>query len=887
MRENKNNKNKENKEIKKVKKTNNKTVDKTDDKTNTRGYTLVIVESPGKIVKIQQILGNKYRITASIGHIIDLDPRKISVDIDNDFKPIYIVLDRQQKTVNELKKLYKNASEVLIATDEDREGEMIAWSIAHILNIENPKRIVFNSITKDEIINAAQNPTKINQNLVDAQKTRRILDRIIGYMISPILWKEAQTGLSAGRVQSVVVKLIVEKENEIKEFFQNDVNTYFKINGCFYTKKNIELKSQLYTLKKSKHDKHDKENNNKENNDDDISSNKKIKGTIAKILLDDNINSIMKTLSKSIFTINTIIKRESIQNPSPPFTTSTLQQEASHKLGFTTKRTMMAAQRLYEAGYITYMRTDSINLSDEALKKIGDYVIKKYGNDYYRKINYKSKSKNTQEAHEAVRPSNPDVIHIQQKNNIGQDEIRLYNLIWRRTIASQMKPAKYEITDIIINISKLKDYYFLSEIKTLIFNGFLAVYKFDHTDVDNVNEQEQHGGDGTNDTNENKHNLKQGDELKVKFIQARQEYQKPPVRYNEASLVNKLDPNNLNIGRPSTYATIIDKMQKVNYVVKQDNEGYEKEINIITWNGNDKNKITEETETILLGKDTNRFVPTSLGILVTTFLVKEFEEIMDYKFTAQMEEQLDDIAMGKLKWNKFLSKFYFDKFKPIIDRVKSNKTNTLINVRKLGNDPKTNEQIVATTAKYGPVVKKILESGKELYAPIKPPLTVDTITLDDALELFEYPIMLGKYKRKNVTVNRGKYGFYLKIGNGSNAMNITLNTDNYKDKYDTEEKVKLITLDDANKIIEEKEEENKKKILWEKSDNDNTFTILKGPYGYYVNVKPKKKTNVKYKKKNYKISDDVDFKKLTLEKVIEIINNSFKNPRRKFFKKKQ
>lgn len=847
--------------------------------------TLVIVESPGKITKIQHILGNSYLVMASVGHIIDLDKKSLSIDLEKNYEPIYTILHDKHDVVRKLIKAYKNTSDVLLATDEDREGEMIAWSLAKELKIKDAKRIVFNSITEKELKTAVKNPRPIDNNLVDAQKLRRVLDRIIGYRLSPLLWKSLnQMNLSAGRVQSVVVKLIIEKENEIKEFFQNDLNSYFKVSGEFTYKKS-KLEAILYEKKKKtkkdidedsdkKKKKKTKKDVDKDNNPEEYTG-----GKIASIIEYENISSVMKSISKSTFKITDIFDKEHFRNPSAPFTTSTLQQEASSKLGFTSKRTMISAQHLYEAGYITYMRTDSISLSEEAMKKIEKYVKETYGNNYYRRVQYKSKSKNTQEAHEAIRPSDPNVktVEINSSQKIGNDEIKLYNLIWKRSIASQMAPAKINITSIIVDISKLKDYYFVSQIKNILFKGFLIVYDFVNIEKDDR--------DNDDDLDLTTDNIKPkiGSELEANTVKAKQTYQHPPSRYNEASLVNKLDPNNLNIGRPSTYASIIEKIQKANYIVKKDNLGIDKEMMIIEWDGN--KKIEETTDKITLGKDTNRFTPTTLGIIVTDFLIKYFNEIMDYKFTAHMEELLDEVAEGKIKWVKVLDKFY-KTFQPLVDnlttKLKDNPDQKLSKEKVLGKHPTSGYEITALITRYGEAVKMTDPSNpkKYIYAPIKLPLTLDTIKLDEAVKLFEYPKNLGKYGKKDVLLQKGKFGFYLKVGTDK----ITLDLD--------EETVNKYTLEDAIKVLNEK----KSNELWSGSDSKFKYIILEGPYGKYINAKPKTKTG---KSRNYKLPEKIgdkeiktneDIKKLTLDDILKIISEAYNKPRKGFkknYKKKE
>lgn len=850
------------------------------------GLILVIVESPGKIEKIQHILGDDYIVMASVGHIIDLEKGKMSIDFENNFKPIYKVIDGKQSVVDKIKKAFYNSGDLLIATDEDREGEMIAWSIANQLGLKTPKRIMFNSITKKELLEAVKKPGKINDNLVDAQKLRRILDRIIGYKLSPLLWKSMGGGkLSAGRVQSVVVKLIIEKENDIKNFFSAGTSSFFKTNGDFLINKKSVMKANLFTTKKQEkiEDVNEVKNDDQEDEDSDSDdeSNKKtkskpkavIKGEISRIPKEKIAKEVMKSIMDSEFKVSSVTERESIRQPSAPFTTSTLQQEASRKFGFGSKRTMAAAQHLYEGGHITYMRTDSINLSDEALKIIGEYVIKKYGKYYHRQLNYKSKAKNTQEAHEAIRPTDPKVLGVSadSTHKISTDEIKLYTLIWKRAVASQMSPAKFNVTNINIDISEVDDYYFVSQVENNTFLGFLAVYNL----ANDTNEVEEKEDEKDNEINQKIEVPKKGTVLTPSNIVCTESYKTPPTRYNEASLVGKLDPKNLNIGRPSTYATIIDKIQNAGYVKKEDVAGEERDSVVFSWDGKPKSTLETEKKKILLGKEKNKFVPQSIGILVVNFLEKHFSSVMDYKFTADMENNLDDVADGKLVWTKVLGKFWKD-FNPLVEKLDKTivtKETMDENMRELGVHPKSGNKIVVTMARYGPVVKMTDKDNTNaiLYAPIKAPLTLEKITLADAVELFEFPKKLGRYQSKIVSLQRGKYGYYLMIGTTpKTAIKIALKI--------TDEEVNSFTIEKAISSIEEKSANE----FWKGSDSKNRYVVLEGQYGKYINIKPliAPKTK-KAKAQNVKLPADVDSETLTVDKVTEIIANYNANRRKK------
>lgn len=863
------------------------------------GLILVIVESPGKITKIQHILGDDYLVMASVGHIIDLDKSKFSIDVDNEFALTYKILEGKEQVVKKLKSAYSDCADLLIATDDDREGEMIGWSLAHELKVTKPKRISFNSITKKELLEAVKKPGKIDYNLVDAQKLRRVFDRMIGYKLSPLLWKSMGSGqLSAGRVQSVVVKLIIEKENEIINFFSQNSVSYFRTNGDFKNSKGDIFKSQLYTTKKQEIIEDDDENKKlangdetyetdetddekpiklkkskkskkKQNNDSDLEEikiNNKKGGTIARIPSEKEARSVLKNITKSEFKIVDTIVREKISQPSAPFTTSTLQQEAARKFGFGSKRTMSAAQHLYEGGHITYMRTDSTNLSEEALEIIGKFIIDKYGKNYHRKKTYESKKKNTQEAHEAVRPTDPKVLGVSPdtKHKISTDEIKLYTLIWKRAVASQMVPAKFDVYSTEINASELEDYYFVNQVENNTFPGFLVVYNL-------ANNKDEVDSNNPNDPNDPNFELTQvktievpkaGTKLKAITVTSTQDYKKPPTRYNEASLVSKLDPKHLNIGRPSTYATIIDKIQSANYVKKEDVVGEEKTSLILSWSGENSSKVLEKQNKIFIGNEKNKFVPTSVGILVDDFLKKNFPEIIDYKFTADMEDDLDEIAAGKIKWTKVADKFW-KKFSPLVEKLNTTikpKEMADANMRELGIHPENGNTIIATIAKYGPVVKMVDKNNPNsvTYGPIKSPLTLKKITLADAVKILQYPKNMGRYKDKIVGLYKGAHGFYLKVGTESVSLTIS------------EENIESFTLEDAIKAIEEKSSSQ----LWKGSDSKNIYVVKEGEFGKYINAKPLNppKTKTKTMGINAKLPDDIDLTSLTPEKAAEIIN---------------
>jgi DNA topoisomerase-1 len=799
------------------------------------GKILILVESPHKAETIKKMLGKNYDVIATVGHIMDLDPKGMSIDIKNNFEPIYVQNEDKKTVISEIKKVAKTADKIFFAADPDREGEMIAWSSAQILKIKDPKRISYTEITKDAITYALEHPRKIDMNLVDAQKTRRILDRIVGYEISPILMKIFSIlHISAGRVQSVVARLIIDKENEINEFLKKDINSSFKFIGEFKFDKNI-LSSNLFHVGKNSI-KNENINNDEDNVDDNDDENEK--GNVKIETLKD-AKELLEKFKKSKFSISKINDKILTRNPLPPFSTSSMQQASSNKLGLDVKRTMYAAQHLYEAGFITYLRTDSINLSVEALKNIGSFIVKKYGKEYHKETIYKSKGKNTQEAHEAIRPTDINQLEISGKN-INNDELRLYNLIWKRTVASQMTPAKIKQIEIHIGIDNMKKYEFITKTDTIEFAGYLKVYNVDEINNENVMINKI---------------PKVGTKLEMVKIVSKQTYKKPPSRYNDGSLVNKIKPENLNIGRPATTMSIITKIQERGYVVKKDVDGIEKEMTTLVLNNN---KIEETKEKIMLGKENQKFVPTELGMMVNDFLVNYFPTLMNYQFTSDMEEKLDNIAEGETQWLSVMKTFYKD-FHPIVEKVSGNLKELIKDKQRvIGKHPESGEEIIATIGKYGPYVK-MKQGKKTIQAPIQKPLTIDTITIQDVLKLFEYPKNLGKYNEEDVLLQKGKFGYYLIVGKEKISVG---------DKND-------ISLDDAIKAIKEKEA----KTLWKKTDGKTIYQVLNGPYGQYIKVTFSSKKSI-----NVKLPKDTDLEKLKLETVKELVAN-WKPPKRRFTKK--
>lgn len=784
---------------------------------------LVVVESPNKTDKINSILGSSYKVTASKGHIIDLDSKGLSVDIEHNFTPVYVELPLKQDVIKNLKKLYKQSDDIILATDNDREGEMIAWSIAHVLKLKNPKRILFNSITKKEVLAALNSPKRIDDHLVEAQKSRRILDRLVGYQVSGILQKTIRAK-SAGRVQSIVVRLILDKEKEIERFFNQEKSSHFKTFGEFKLSK-VKFESVLYQKQKSKTE-------------------------IAKIESESTMKSILSDLTKSKYVIDDIVNKEEKRYPSAPFTTSTLQQEANRKFGFSIKRTMDTAQKLYEEGKITYHRTDAVHLSDDAMENIGHFIQDQFGQHYYNRKQYQLKNDNAQEAHEAIRPTDVNTQDLKLSGKIGHDEIKLYKLIWKRSVASQMKPAIYDVVHIDINISKYKEYLFRSIVKNLKFDGFLKVYNISNIEKDDDEEESVVSIDKL---------PSKGDQLKLDHLKSKQEFERPPTRYNEASLVKQLDPEHLNIGRPSTYANIISKVLERNYIEKRDVEGVVKKSLVLEWTPNDK-QITEQQLEVSLGKETNKMVPTDLGRNVTEFLMKQFPELMDYKFTADMEENLDKIAAGKKTRTQVLKEFY-DVFEPLLDKAESNALKTKESMmRLLGKHPETGLDVHVSIANNKDVIRMCPKRGKCVYVDIPDNKNKDKITLEEALvllkEKMKYPKLLGKYKNKNVEVINTSKGLFVKY-----------NGNVYKLEDDTDD------LDHATKIIDE----STKDIIHEFEKDKVIYLVKQGKHGYgdYIQVK-----YPKGKPKNVPVPKDQPSKELTLEKVIEIVSA----PRKKYNK---
>lgn len=759
---------------------------------------LVIVESPAKAKTIEKYLGKDFRVVSSFGHIRDLKKKNLGIDIENDFAPEYEIPKEKTKVVAELRKAAAQSKNIWIASDEDREGEAIAWHLASVLDLdlETTRRIVFHEITKDAITNAILNPRKVDMNLVHSQQARRILDRIVGYEISPVLWKKVQPSLSAGRVQSVAVRLIVEREREIIAFKSE---SSFRVNGIFMTEK-------------------------------DKSDSNLIRAEAAKKFPDEKeAAKFLELCAASEYKVSSVTVKPGTRSPAPPFTTSTLQQEAYRKLGFSVSQTMTVAQKLYEAGKITYMRTDSTNLSKLALAKSREVIIAEFGEKYSKTRQFRTKSKGAQEAHEAIRPAYPDVATISG----NQNEKRLYELIWKRTIASQMADAEVERTTISIEMNN-SPVLFSATGEVVKFDGFLKVYS-ESTDSEHGEEEKAIIPP-----------VKAGMPLFYETITATQRYTTPPPRYTEASLVKKLEE--LGIGRPSTYAPTISTIQKRGYVMRQDRPGMKRQIRIITLS---KGKASVSVKTEIAGKEKSKLFPQDIGMMVNDYLVESFPEIVDYNFTAEVEEQFDKIAEGKLKLTGMLEKFYNSFHKTIENALEKKVKKT--GVRFLGNHPETGEPVSVKMGRFGPVAQiGDTESDKKpRFASLARNQLLETITLEEALNLFRLPRSLGMHEGEEMVVGVGKFGPYVRYNGKFYSLKKGLD-----DPY-------TITAQRAVELIREKEESDRKKIIKDFGD----IQILNGRYGPYITKD----------KKNYRIPRGDDAEKLTKEECMAIIEKTDKN----------
>ena len=761
---------------------------------------LVIVESPAKAKTIEKFLGGDFKVMSSYGHIRDLKKKELSID-DDTLEPEYEIPDDKKKLVSELKSNARRAEKVWLASDEDREGEAISWHLCEVLGLDEEKtnRIVFHEITKPAILEAIEHPRHLDMNLVNAQQARRVLDRLVGFKLSPVLWRKVKPALSAGRVQSVAVRLIVEREREIQEFksepFYNVYGTFASINPDGSA---LEVKAQLAN----------------------------------KLKTYEEVTAFLEKCKEATFTVENISKKPMKRTPAPPFTTSTLQQEAARKLGFTVSQTMMVAQHLYESGRITYMRTDSVNLSKLCLGASKQEIVKLYGEDYSKTRQYHTSSKGAQEAHEAIRPTYMDQTEIE---GTAQDK-RLYELIWKRTIASQMADAEIEKTTVNINISTTDDV-FVAQGEVVKFDGFIKVYR---ESVDDEEPQDEYA-----------HilpPLKKGQELTRREIQATERFTQGPQRYTEASLVHKLEE--LGIGRPSTYAPTISTIQQREYVQKGDKKGEERTYTVDILKGK---QIVQKKRKELVGSDKGKLLPTDIGIVVNDFLMKHFTEIMDYNFTAKVEQDFDKIAEGKEKWQSMLKGFY-DDFEPAVEDTMNSRQEHKAGERQLGADPKTGRPVFVKIGRFGPVVQigSAEDKEKPLFAQLPKEQSIETITLEEALELFKLPRTLGEYEGMTVTIGTGRFGPYVLHDRKFTSL-------------PKDEDPMTITLEKAIELINEKRQQETKKHL-KFFMEDPKLEILNGRYGPYLS----------YDGKNYRLPKSMHEKvaDLTYEDCMKIINKA-------------
>ena len=763
---------------------------------------LVIVESPAKAKTIEKFLGSDYKVLSSYGHIRDLKKKEFSIDTDT-FTPEYEIPDEKAKLVSELKSQAEKAETVWLASDEDREGEAISWHLYEVLNLkpEHTKRIVFHEITKPAILSAIEHPRQIDLNLVNAQQARRVLDRIVGFKLSPVLWKKVKPALSAGRVQSVAVRLIVEKEREIQQF-KSEAN--YRVTALFEVPENkTEIKAELNQRFKTK----------------------------------EEAMAFLESCKQAAFRIDDIATRPQKRTPSAPFTTSTLQQEAAHKLGFTVAQTMMIAQKLYESGKITYMRTDSVNLSSLCINACIQVITDSMGSQYVKSRQFQTKSKGAQEAHEAIRPTYMDQTEIDGT----PQEKRLYDLIWKRTIASQMADAELEKTTVSIQSDK-SQYTFVATGEVIKFDGFLKVYRETRDEDADVAETES----GLLPP------LSIGETLNRKEVTATQRFSQHPPRYNEASLVKKLEE--LGIGRPSTYAPTISTIQQREYVTKGDKSGEEKEQTTLTLK---QDQISESTKQTIIGAERNKLIPTDVGIVVNDFLLQFFPEIMDYNFTAEVEKRFDEVAEGKTEWTKLMQDFY-QEFSPLVEKTLNVKSEHKVGERELGKDPKSGKPVFVKIGRFGPVVQIGSADDKEKprFAQMKQGQSMETITLDEALDLFKLPRTLGEFEGTEVSVGAGRFGPY--ILHDKKYVSIPAGKDPLS-----------ITLDEAVTLIQEKRKAEEERHL-KTFDEEPELEILNGRYGPYL----------AYKGKNYRLPKNLAEKArdLSLEECMEVIKEQDEKP---------
>lgn len=763
---------------------------------------LVIVESPTKAKTIEKFLGKDFEVLSSYGHIRDLKKKDFSVDIEHNYKPIYEIPADKKKLVETLKQEADKADIVWLASDEDREGEAIAWHLFEVLKLkpEKTKRIVFHEITKDAILHAIENPRDIDLNRVDAQQARRVLDRIVGFELSPVLWKKVKPALSAGRVQSVAVRLIVEREREISAF---KPEAAYRVIGEFLLPGGELLKAELSQRLKT----------------------------------EDEAKALLEACKTAQFSIGDVTVKPAKKSPAAPFTTSTLQQEAARKLGFSVAQTMMVAQRLYEAGHITYMRTDSVNLSSLAINTTKDEIVKTLGERYLHIRNYHTHTKGAQEAHEAIRPTYISHHEI----NASSQEKRLYELIWKRTIASQMSDAELEKTTATIAVSGRKEH-FVAVGEVLKFDGFLKVY-MESTD----DEGDAEGNDKMLPA------LAKGDVLALSSVTATERFSQAPARYTEASLVRKLEE--LGIGRPSTYAPTISTIQQREYVEKGDRKGTERKYRMLTLHDG---KIESGEKTELTGADKGKLLPTDIGVVVNDFLTEYFPDILNYNFTANVEQQFDDIAEGKTVWNDEIDHFY-KLFHPVVESALALRLEHKVGERVLGTDPKSGRPVSVKIGRFGPLVQigTPEDAEKPLFASLLKGQSMSTITLEEALKLFDLPRTLGDFEGKTVVVGIGRFGPYIR----------------HDGKYVSLPKEftpQGVSLEDAIMLIQQKREQESQRLI-KKFDEDDELELLNGRFGPYI----------AYKKKNYKLPKGSEPASLTFADCMKIVEDADKAPAKK------
>ena len=773
---------------------------------------LVIVESPAKAKTIEKFLGKDYKVMSSYGHIRDLKKKELSIDVDT-LNPDYEIPEEKKKVVSELKKNAKAAKKIWLASDEDREGEAISWHLCEVLGLdeENTSRIVFHEITKPAILKAIESPRHLDMNLVNAQQARRVLDRLVGFRLSPVLWRKVKPALSAGRVQSVAVRLIVEREREIQNF---QPEPYYRLNAIFAVTSEDGSKNEIKT-----------------------ELNKRFK-------THEEALAFLELCKQSKFTVSSITKKPLKRIPAPPFTTSTLQQEAARKLGFTVSQTMMIAQRLYEAGRITYMRTDSVNLSALAINTSKAEIERLYGTEYSKVRVYQTHSKGAQEAHEAIRPTYMENVSIEGTSQ----EKRLYDLIWKRTIASQMADAQIEKTTVNIALSSedgssQTDLQFVANGEVVAFEGFLKVY-FESTDDEEGNEELSHALPV----------IHEGEVLERREIVSTERYSQGPNRYTEASLVRKLEE--LGIGRPSTYAPTISTIQQREYVQKGDRKGEERKYAVDSLLGL---KITSKSKKEMAGADKGKLIPTDIGIVVNDFLMENFPDIMDYNFTAKVEQEFDKIAAGEVEWNKEMKLFY-QNFEPEVEKVMNARSEHKAGERELGIDPKSGKPVFVKIGRFGPVVQigSADDEDKPRFSQLPTGKSMETITLEEALELFKLPRTLGQFEGSDVVIGAGRFGPYV------------LHDKKYTSIPKGEDPL-TITLDAAINLIQKKRLQEAQRHL-KTFEEDAKMEVMNGRYGPYV----------AYDGKNYRMPKALYDKasELTYEQCLDIVKNA-PEPKRK------